>query len=311
MEDGTRFDGYSFGASKSCDGEVVFSTSMVGYPEALTDPSYWGQMLSLTYPLVGNYGVPSYVLSGSAMRVADNETQLESYLQLAASISTEYPVVISKFVLKAREVEVDGVCDGTKVILGPVMEHIENAGIHSGDATITIPPKTLQRSVVQKVHDYSSQIAVGLGIRGPFNIQYLVKGDTAYVIECNARASRSMPYVSKSTGKNLISIAVPILLGKRMLNGSTSLESDEFPYVSVKVPQFSFFRLSGADPVSNVEMMSTGEVACIGRNFSDAFTKALQATEVSLPKRGAGVLITVGGTELKNRIVPLSVALHL
>jgi carbamoyl-phosphate synthase large subunit len=252
---------------------------------------------------------PSYVLSGSAMRVADNEKQLESYLQLAASISSEYPVVISKFVLEAREVEVDGVCDGTKVLLSPVMEHIENAGIHSGDATIVVPPKTLQRSVVEKVHEYSSQIAVGLEIRGPFNMQYLVKGDIVYVIECNARASRSMPYVSKSTGKNLIRTAVPVLLGKPMLNGSTQLTSHEFPYFSVKVPQFSFVRLSGADPVSNVEMMSTGEVACIGSNFSDAFAKALQATEVSLPKRGDGVLLTVGGRELKNRIVPLSVAL--
>ncbi len=252
---------------------------------------------------------PSYVLSGSAMRVADNERQLEFYLQLAASVSPEYPVVISKFVLDAREVEVDGVCDGTSVLLGPVMEHIENAGIHSGDATIAIPPKTLQRNILEKVRGYSREIAVGLGIRGPFNIQYLVKGDTVYVIECNARASRSMPYVSKSTGTNLIKAAVPVLLGKRKLNGNSQLTASELPYFSVKVPQFSFVRLSGADPVSSVEMMSTGEVACIGSNFSDAFAKALQATEVSLPKRGGGVLITVGGKELKNRIVPLSVAL--
>ncbi len=250
---------------------------------------------------------PSYVLSGSAMRVADNETQLESYLQLAASVSLEHPVVISKFVLDAREVEVDGVCDGETVLLSPVMEHIENAGIHSGDATIAVPPKTLTPNITEKVRDYSKQIAVGLGIRGPFNIQYLVKGDTVYVIECNARASRSMPYISKSTGTNLIATAVPVLLGKK-LNGLTQTVSNELPFFSVKVPQFSFVRLSGADPVSNVEMMSTGEVACIGSNFSDAFAKALQATEVSLPK-GGGVLITVGGKEIKNRIVPLSVAL--
>jgi carbamoyl-phosphate synthase large subunit len=252
---------------------------------------------------------PSYVLSGSAMRVADNEKQLESYLQLASSVSPEHPVVLSKFVLDAREVEVDGVCDGTSVLLGPVMEHIENAGIHSGDATITIPPKTLPSSIMEKVRYYSREIAVGLGIHGPFNIQYLVKGDTVYVIECNARASRSMPYISKSTGTNLITTAVPILLGKKNLNGAAQSADSELPYFSVKVPQFSFVRLSGADPVSNVEMMSTGEVACIGSNFSDAFAKALQASEVSLPKSGGGVLITVGGSELKNRIVPLSVAL--
>jgi carbamoyl-phosphate synthase large subunit len=252
---------------------------------------------------------PSYVLSGSAMRVADNEKQLESYLQLAASVSLEHPVVISKFILDAREVEVDGVSDGTDVLLSSVMEHIENAGIHSGDATITIPPKTLPQDVVEKIRDYSRRIAVGLGIRGPFNIQYLVKGDTVYVIECNARASRSMPYVSKSTGKNLIKAAVPILLGKKILNAPEDLGQRDPSYFSVKVPQFSFVRLAGADPVMSVEMMSTGEVAAMGSNFSDAFAKALEASEVSLPKRGDGVLISVGGSELKNRIVPLSVAL--
>jgi len=251
---------------------------------------------------------PSYVLSGSAMRVADNERQLEEYLQLASSVSQDHPVVISKFVSDAREVEVDGVCDGSNVLLSPVMEHIENAGIHSGDATVSVPPKTLPSSAVQKVRDYSRKIAVGLGIRGPFNIQYLVKGDVVYVIECNARASRSMPYVSKSTGTNLIKTAIPILLGKQKLSETLIKSESEPPYFSVKVPQFSFVRLSGADPVSGVEMLSTGEVACIGRNFSDAFAKAIQGAEFSLPKKG-GVLITVGGRELKNRIIPISLAL--
>ena len=250
---------------------------------------------------------PSYVLSGSAMRVADNEEQLETYLNLAASVSQEHPVVISKFISDAREVEVDGVCDRTNVILSPVMEHIENAGIHSGDATMSLPSKTLPRSIIEKIRDNSGKIAVELGICGPFNIQYLVKGETVFVIECNARASRSMPYVSKSTGTNIIRLSVPIVLGNRLLDQTDAMPS-EFHYFSVKVPQFSFIRLTGADPVSGVEMMSTGEVACLGRNFSDAFTKALVATEVSLPSKG-GVLITVGGNELKNRIVPLSVAL--
>jgi carbamoyl-phosphate synthase large subunit len=251
---------------------------------------------------------PSYVLSGSAMRVADNEKQLEAYLQLASSVSLDHPVVISKFMSDAREVEVDGVCDGSNVLLSPVMEHIENAGIHSGDATVSLPPKTLPSATVEKVRDYSRKIATGLGIRGPFNIQYLVKGDVVYVIECNARASRSMPYVSKSTGTNLIKIAVPILLGKQKLTPILENGTPELSHFSVKVPQFSFVRLSGADPVSGVEMLSTGEVACIGRNFSDAFAKAIQATEISLPKNG-GVLITVGGRELKNRIIPISLAL--
>ncbi len=251
---------------------------------------------------------PSYVLSGSAMRVADTETQLEAYLQLASSVSPEHPVVISKFVTNAREAEVDGVCDGENVLLSPVMEHIENAGIHSGDATISLPPKTLPPSTVDRLQDYSRRIASGLGIRGLFNIQYLVKGDLIYVIECNARASRSMPYVSKSTGIDLIKTAIPIILGKRKLNDEETRTRPEPPYFSVKVPQFSFVRLSGADPVTGVEMLSTGEVACIGRNFSDAFAKSIQATEISLPKRG-GVLVTVGGKELKNRIMPISIAL--
>jgi carbamoyl-phosphate synthase large subunit len=251
---------------------------------------------------------PSYVLSGSAMRVADTEKQLEAYLQLASSVSPEHPVVISKFVTDAREVEVDGVCDGVNVLLSPVMEHIENAGIHSGDATISLPPKTLSPIIVERVHDYSRRIASGLGIRGLFNIQYLVRGDLVYVIECNARASRSMPYVSKSTGTDLIKTAIQVILGKQKLNNAATKSEFELPYFSVKVPQFSFVRLSGADPVSGVEMLSTGEVACIGRNFSDAFAKSIQATEITLPKKG-GVLVTVGGRELKNRIMPISIAL--
>jgi carbamoyl-phosphate synthase large subunit len=238
------------------------------------------------------------------MRVADNEEQLEAYLRLAASISLEHPVVISKFVVDAHEVEVDGVSDGVNVLLGPVMEHIENAGIHSGDATISLPPKTLSSSIIEKVRDYSTKIALELRIRGPFNIQYMAKGDMVYVIECNARASRSMPYVSKSTGRNIIRLAVPVLLGSKL----DPRRPSEPSYFSVKVPQFSFVRLHGADPVSGVEMMSTGEVACLGRSFSDAFAKALQATEILLPSKG-GVLMTVRGRELRNRIVPLSIAL--
>jgi carbamoyl-phosphate synthase large subunit len=249
---------------------------------------------------------PSYVLSGSAMRVADNEEQLQSYLELAANVSPEHPVVLSKFISEAREVEVDGVCDGSTAVLSPVMEHIENAGIHSGDATVSIPSKMLPVEILTKVRSYSMKIATGLNIRGPFNIQYLVKGDSVYVIECNARASRSMPYVSKSTGRNLIEASVPVLLGKQNLAAEVSLP--DLPYFSVKVPQFSFVRLTGADPVSGVEMLSTGEVACLGRNFPDAFVKALEATEILLPKSG-GVLLTVGGRELKNKILPLAVSL--
>jgi carbamoyl-phosphate synthase large subunit len=257
------------------------------------------------YPVIVR---PSYVLSGSSMRIADDEEQLETYLDLAARVSEEHPVVISKFIPDAREVEVDGVCDGANVLLSPVMEHIENAGIHSGDATVSIPSKTLPTSTVERVWNYSRRIAVGLGVRGPFNVQFLAKGDMVYVIECNARASRSMPYVSKSSGVNLIKRSIPLMLRKKRLDASTTIDASDFGYYSVKVPQFSFVRLTGADPLTGIEMLSTGEVACIGSNFPDALAKALAASEICLPTSG-GILITVGGTELKNRIIPLSIAL--
>jgi hypothetical protein len=166
----------------------------------------------------------------------------------------------------------------------------------------------LPRTTVELVWDYSQKIAAGIGIRGPFNIQFLAKSDMVYVIECNARASRSMPYVSKSTGVNLIRESVPLILRKKKLDKSTMIDATAFDHYSVKVPQFSFVRLTGADPLTGVEMMSTGEVACMGSNFSDALAKALEASEVSLSRSG-GVLITVGGTELKNQVIPLSIAL--
>jgi len=240
---------------------------------------------------------PSYVLSGAAMNVAFNEKDLISYIEEATEISKEYPIVISKFIDNAREVEVDGVCNGKKVFIGAVIEHVENAGVHSGDATMSIPTLTISKEIKDSIRKYSKKIATSLRIKGPFNIQYIVKGNDIFVIECNLRASRSMPFVSKIIRKNLMEISVDAMLGKKIPT------KEIIPnYYGVKVPQFSFMRLYGADPTLGVEMASTGEVACLGNSFSDAFLKGLIASGVTLPKPEDTVLITVG--RKKEEIVP-------
>lgn len=248
---------------------------------------------------------PSYVLSGAAMRVAYSDENLEDFLVLAAKVSKEHPVVISKFIEEAREVEVDGVCDGEDVLIGAVIEHVEDAGVHSGDATMSIPPHSLSRDMIEKVEHYSHKIAKALNIKGPFNIQYLVKNSEVYVIECNLRASRSMPFVSKTKGINLMEKAAAVMLGKK-LRDINALRSPEIHHTGIKVPQFSFMRLEGADPVLGVEMVSTGEVACLGESFDEAFLKALLAAEFKVPLNGGSVLISVGGKELKDKLLPLA-----
>lgn len=248
---------------------------------------------------------PSYVLSGSAMRVAYTENELEDYIKLATRVSREHPVVISKFIENAKEVEVDGVSGGEDVLIGAIIEHIENAGVHSGDATMVIPPQTLSNRVMKTIEDYTHKIVRALEIKGPYNIQYLVKNGVTDVIECNLRASRSMPYVSKTRGVNLMELATLAMLGKRFKDvGITELPS--ITHVGVKAPQFSFMRLSGADPILGVEMLSTDEVACLGENFADAFSKALQSAEFKIPISNGSVLVTVGGEELKRKAVPLA-----
>ena len=273
----------------------------------------WSMLLSVNeakrfaekigYPVIVR---PSYVLSGSAMRVAYNGESLENFLKLAAKVSPDHPVVISKFINQAKEVEVDGVSDGENVVIGAIMEHVENAGVHSGDATMTIPPQALKVEVQKKIEDCTLSIVKALNIHGPFNIQYLVKDDVVNVIECNLRASRSMPFVSKTRGINLIELATLAMLGKKIDCVKLS-PMTVAPHVGVKVPQFSFMRLSGADPVLGVEMLSTGEVACLGENFSDAFSKALQSAEVNIPSKDGSVFISVGGDEeRKKRVVPIA-----
>lgn len=260
---------------------------------------------SVGYPVLIR---PSYVLSGAAMRVAYSKEQLINYLQYAASISKDYPVVISKYIEDAREVEVDAVSDGEDVLIGAVVEHVENAGIHSGDASMSIPPLSIESKQINNIKLYTREIARALQIRGPFNVQYIVKDYDVYVIECNLRSSRSMPYVSKTKGVNLMEIAASIMLGAR-LSDIGILNTPEITYCSTKIPQFSFMRLQGADPILGVEMVSTGEVACIGEDFYEALLKGLLAAEFEVPLNGGNILITVGG-QLKEKIAPLAQKLY-
>jgi carbamoyl-phosphate synthase large subunit len=247
---------------------------------------------------------PSYVLSGAAMRVAQNESEMRDFLNLAAVVSQDHPVVITKFMTDAREIECDGVADKKNVFIGAVVEHIENAGIHSGDATQGIPAPTLQFKMWERVQKITRKIALALNVVGPFNIQYLVKNDEILVIEMNLRSSRSMPYVSKTVGVNLIKLAAHVILGGEIPENLLSRGLP--PYVCIKSPMFSFMRLEGADPILGVEMMSTGEVACIGKDFTDAFIKSLIGAELKIPFENSNVLISVAGPELKQKILPVA-----
>jgi carbamoyl-phosphate synthase large subunit len=247
---------------------------------------------------------PSYVLSGAAMRVSYDKSTLKDTLDLAAAISKEYPVVITKFFTNAREVECDGVCDGENVLIGAIVEHIENAGVHSGDANMVIPPQTLSNGVISVIESYTNKIALALKIKGPFNIQYLVQDEEVFVIECNLRSSRSMPYVSKARGINLMRLAAEVIMGKLIPEELLNLSYGN--YVAIKTPMFSFMRLDKADPILGVEMASTGEIGVIGDNFSEALIKALEAAEQEIPIGGGNILISVGGEELKEKVIPLA-----
>lgn len=247
------------------------------------------------YPIILR---PSYVLSGAAMRVIWSQKQLEEFLLEAAEVSPDHPLVVSKFIQYAKEAEVDAVSDGENVLIGAILEHVEKAGVHSGDATMRIPAEGLNSEVQEKIIDYTKKIARALRIRGPFNVQYIVKAGDVLVIECNLRASRSMPFVSKMTGVNLLDAGADAVLG----NSIASHLGPKTPAfkVGVKIPQFSFMQLEGADPLLGVEMQSTGEVACFGENFFDAYCKALASSGYKIPMQG-NVLFSVGGTELKRR----------
>lgn len=233
---------------------------------------------------------PSYVLSGGAMNVVSNEHDLKTYLDQASSLSPEHPVVISQFISNSKELEIDGVATDGKLVIYAISEHIENAGVHSGDATVVFPAQTLYLETVRRAKQIARQVVGSLNISGPFNIQFIAKDNELKVIECNVRASRSFPFVSKVSGHNFIEIATQAMLGKTVGNGYQTLEYD---YVGVKSPQFSYNRLKGADPVAGVEMASTGEVACFGDNLEEAFYLSWLATEQKIS--GKNLLLSLPG----------------
>ena len=255
---------------------------------------------SVGYPVLVR---PSYVLSGAAMKVVWDPKQLEKFIENATDLSPDHPVVISKFYQETSEVEVDGVSSKDKVIIGSIIEHIDNAGIHSGDAMMCIPPWRLSRNIMDTITDYSNKIARALNVIGPFNIQFLVKDEEVLVIEANIRASRSMPFVSKYIGVNLIDLAARAMLNKSLPNIHEDLWLKTSGF-AIKVPQFSFMQLEGADIVLGVEMHSTGEVACFGTSFYDSLSKSYIAAGYSLPLNGSS-LITIGGQKNKEKLLPI------
>lgn len=243
---------------------------------------------------------PSYVLSGAAMKVVWSSDELTKYVNEATTLSPDHPVVISKFMLNSIEVDVDGVSDGKNVIIGAIVEHIDAAGVHSGDAMMVIPPWRLSNKHVETITDYSKKIAKSFNIKGPFNLQFLIHNDQVYVIELNIRASRSMPFVSKLIKTNLINLAARAVLEKELPH----IPQDKWkkiPIYGIKVPQFSFMQLEGADIVLGVEMQSTGEAACFGDSFYDALSKGLISVGYNLPKQGTA-LVTIGGIENKEKL---------
>lgn len=237
---------------------------------------------------------PSYVLSGAAMAVALSEGDLENYLSKAVKISSEAPVVVSKFEVGAREIEIDAVAGNGELLIYAITEHVENAGVHSGDATIVLPPQKTYLETVRRAKQIAKQLAEKLEITGPFNIQFLAKNNDIKVIELNLRASRSFPFVSKVTGHNFIEIATRAALGD--IDSKTKRQQQyqtlDLDFVGVKAPQFSFSRLRGADPVLSVEMASTGEVGCFGNTLEEAFLKSMMATGFRLPEKN--ILLSIG-----------------
>jgi carbamoyl-phosphate synthase large subunit len=233
---------------------------------------------------------PSYVLSGAAMGVATNAEELKAFLGKAAEVSPDHPVVISKFLENTKEVEVDAVAVNGTIVASAVMEHVENAGVHSGDATLVLPPQRTYMETIRRIQKISAEIARELSITGPFNVQYLARGTDIKVIECNLRASRSIPFVSKVLKKNFIELAIRGMLGEEVEPTNGLFYGLE--YVGVKAPQFSFTRLQGADPTLGVEMASTGEVGCLGDDFDEAFLKALISVGFRFPVNN--VLLSTG-----------------
>jgi carbamoyl-phosphate synthase large subunit len=266
------------------------------------DQPEWNELTSLEdaldfarkvgYPVLVR---PSYVLSGAAMSVASNDGELRRYLDKAAEVSQKYPIVISRYIEDAKEIEIDAVASDGNLVLDAISEHVEYAGVHSGDATMVLPPQRTYLETTRRIKIITREIAKALKINGPFNIQFTAKENAVKVIECNLRASRSFPFVSKIFKVNFVDAATRIIMGKSYPRADRSVL--ELEYVGVKAPQFSFTRLEGADPTLGVEMASTGEVGCIGDDFEEAFMKALLSVGYRVPIKN--VLLSTGPIESK------------
>ena len=249
---------------------------------------------------------PSYVLSGAAMNVCYSEADLHTFLEMAVEVSAEHPVVISSFIQRSKEFEFDAVADQGRILAHAISEHIEYAGVHSGDATIQFPPQKLYCVTAARIRRVAAAIAAELHITGPFNIQFLAHQGQVKVIECNLRASRSFPFVSKILKLNFVDLAVRCMLGEHP--EPSAIDAFELPYVGVKASQFSFSRLGHADPVLGVDMASTGEVGCIGDTFDEALLKAMLSVGHRIPE--SSVLISSGNALQKADMLPACQLLH-
>ncbi|NBC82514.1 MAG: carbamoyl-phosphate synthase (glutamine-hydrolyzing) large subunit [Bacteroidetes bacterium] len=242
---------------------------------------------------------PSYVLSGAAMNVVSNADELEHYLGLAAKVSKQYPVVVSEFIEQAKEIEIDAVAREGELMAYAISEHVEFAGVHSGDATMVFPPQKIYFETIRRIKKISRMIAKELHISGPFNMQFLAKDNDIKVIECNLRASRSLPFVSKVLKVNLVEIATKVMLNVHVEKPNKSIF--DLDYIGVKAPQFSFSRLAKADPVLGVDMASTGEVGCIGDNYYEAILKSMLSVGYSIPKKN--ILLSTGPMRSKVELI--------
>ena len=277
------------------------------------DQPRWRELTSLSdiYDFVKEVGYPvlvrpSYVLSGAAMNVCSNNTELEQFLQLAANVSKKHPVVVSEFIQNAKEIEMDAVARNGEVLIYAISEHIEFAGVHSGDATIQFPPQKLYVETMRRIKKVAGQIAQALNISGPFNIQFLAKNNDIKVIECNLRASRSFPFVSKVLKINFIELATKVMMGLPVEKPNKN--EFDLDYVGIKASQFSFSRLQKADPVLGVDMASTGEVGCIGLDTSEAVLKAMLSVGYQIPQKN--ILLSTGTTKQKADMLEAAQLLH-
>jgi carbamoyl-phosphate synthase large subunit len=225
---------------------------------------------------------PSYVLSGAAMNVCSNHEELELFLKMAAKVSKQYPVVVSEFIENAKEIELDAVAKNGEIVAYAISEHIEFAGVHSGDATLVFPAQKIYFETARRIKRISREIAKELNISGPFNIQFLAKDNEIKVIECNLRASRSFPFVSKVLKQNFIELATRVMLGEDVQKPDKG--HFDLDYIGIKASQFSFSRLAKADPVLGVDMASTGEVGCIGDDYYEALLKSMLSVGYRIPK---------------------------